>query len=60
MKTAHPDYDQDILEGRRTWDALCECGHTREEHMAETGAQGSFGGTACERCWTCPTFRDKR
>lgn len=37
---------------------LClNCGHPRHEHMAATGALGSFGGTACNLCWTCPTFR---
>lgn len=50
--------DGDILRGERTWFDLCVCGHAREDHWAETGALGSFGGSACERCWQCPTFRD--
>jgi hypothetical protein len=36
---------------------LCVCGHTRQEHYGASGALASFGGTACERCWECPTFR---
>lgn len=35
---------------------VCRCGHTRGDHMAATGALGSFGGTACDKCWTCGTF----
>lgn len=36
--------------------AMCACGHTREHHHAMTGSLGSFGGSACGQCWTCPTF----
>lgn len=35
---------------------VCRCGHPRSEHMAATGALGSFGGTACNLCWACGTF----
>jgi hypothetical protein len=35
----------------------CECGHPRHEHMGATGALASFGGSACNGCWTCRTFR---
>jgi hypothetical protein len=52
--------DGDILRGERTWGAVCVCGHRRDQHWAETGAQGSFGGSACQACWTCGTFRDGR
>jgi hypothetical protein len=43
-------------------DAPCRCGHARRDHNghtedeAPTGAQASFGGSACELCWTCGTF----
>lgn len=37
--------------------AVCVCGHERAEHMAATGALGSFGGSACDSCWSCGTFR---
>jgi hypothetical protein len=62
-------YDPDLVEAQRVGgmeelqralDALCECSHPRSEHIAATGALGSFGGTACESCWTCPTFRPVR
>jgi hypothetical protein len=36
---------------------LCTCGHPRSAHLGATGALASFGGSACERCWTCATFR---
>lgn len=36
---------------------ICECGHPRHQHAAATGALGSFGGSACDLCWTCATFR---
>jgi hypothetical protein len=64
-----PHYDPDLVEAKklggmeglqRALDAICECGHPRSEHIAATGALGSFGGTACESCWTCPTFRPVR
>ncbi len=35
---------------------VCRCGHPRSDHMAATGALGSFGGTACDGCWDCGTF----
>ncbi len=39
--------------------AMCVCGHSRGEHMAATGALGSFGGTACNQCWACGTFTSR-
>lgn len=50
--------DGDILRGELTWDAVCTCGHRRDEHWAATGREGSFGGSACQKCWTCGTFRE--
>jgi hypothetical protein len=64
-----PRYDPDLLEsadqgGEQAVAAalavVCACGHTRAEHMGATGALASFGGTACEKCWTCPTFTAAR
>lgn len=61
-----PRYDRDLQEalerdGERglaaARAAVCECGHPRSAHFAATGALGSFGGTACEDCWVCATFR---
>jgi hypothetical protein len=49
--------DPDALAAARA--RLCECGHPRSAHMAATGALGSFGGTACDLCWACPTFRPR-
>lgn len=34
----------------------CTCGDTRGDHLGATGALASFGGSACDLCWTCPTF----
>lgn len=60
-----PRYDPDLqaaLErgGERalaeTCAALCVCGHRREDHPGATGALAGFGGSACDRCWTCGTF----
>ena len=42
---------------RQLLDEACLCGHPRKEHMAATGALGSFGGSACDGCWSCATFR---
>jgi hypothetical protein len=57
-------YDTDLWPLRYSpWDleaalaVLCVCGHTRQEHYGANGALASFGGTACECCWECPTFR---
>lgn len=46
--------DPDTL--RKLLTAVCTCGHERAEHMAATGALGSFGGSACDSCWSCGTF----
>jgi hypothetical protein len=56
-----PDLDPDLmgLEGeqlREALDRMCTCGHPRHEHMGATGSTASFGGTACNLCWSCPTF----
>lgn len=55
-------YDPDLVEAReqgRLGEALaavCVCGHQRHHHFGATGALASFGGTACQECWTCGTF----
>lgn len=54
-------YDPDLmgLEGaalEAVLDTRCRCGHRRRDHVAATGALGSFGGSACEECWSCGTF----
>lgn len=40
----------------RILNVLCHCGHPRRDHMAASGALGSFGGAACDECF-CPTYR---
>ncbi len=64
-RTIDPHYDPDLQEavehgGEAALNAAlivtCSCGHSRAEHMGATGALASFGGTACNQCWTCPTF----
>jgi hypothetical protein len=62
VPTARPinaalDTDLVALGGSINLDDVCNCGHSRRAHYAATGALGSFGGSACEACWTCPTFR---
>lgn len=58
-------YDADLIAAYRsggmdslakTRNAVCTCGHIRNDHYASTGALGSFGGSACGECWTCGTF----
>lgn len=66
LREVDPHYDPDLqaaleaggeaaLEAARA--EICACGHPRRDHAAATGALGSFGGSACDGCWTCPTFR---
>jgi hypothetical protein len=59
-----PHYDPDLVEARERGPhslavalaTMCVCGHPRSDHMGATGALASFGGTACNSCWSCGTF----
>lgn len=70
MRELSPHYDTDLLDAWEMGgeagfrDALAQrcqnCGHAREDHLGSSGALASFGGSACELCWTCPTFLKPR